>query len=130
MTTDTRLSDFLTDPANAVPRVYTVSVNGLMTPQDVGRLCEGILDRGEMLKAEAVTLRKSSRRESHLVVRLSEGKNREIRRMFEALGCEVTALKRVSLGTLSLGDLKPAQFREVALKEILQKGEKNIKMSH
>lgn len=130
MTTDTRLSAFLTDPANAVPRVYTVSVKGMITQEDLRRLCEGILDQGERIKAEGVTLRKASGRESHLVVCLTEGKNREIRRMFEALGSEVTALKRVSFGALSLGDLKPGGFREVGANEILQKCEKEIKISH
>jgi 23S rRNA pseudouridine2605 synthase len=52
------------------------------------------------------------------MVELCEGKNREIRRMFEALGSEVTALKRIAFGKLRLGSLTPGQFREVNVKEI------------
>jgi 23S rRNA pseudouridine2605 synthase len=52
------------------------------------------------------------------VVELVEGKNREIRRIFQALGHEVTELKRVGLGGLELGDLAPGQARTIAQSEI------------
>jgi len=119
MTTDTRLSNLLTDPGNEIPRVYAVSAAGRITEEEIKRLSEGIQDKGQLLKASFVTLRKASNKESHLIVGLSEGKNREIRRMLEALGSEVTALKRIAFGKLKLGDLAPGQFREVMKKEIL-----------
>jgi len=119
MTTDTQLSNFLTDPKNGIPRMYAISVKGLITDDDVKRLSQGVQDKGQLLQTKAVTLRKTSRKESHLIVELTEGKNREIRRMFEALGTEVTALKRVSFGKLKLGGLVPGKYREVAEGEIL-----------
>lgn len=119
MTTDTQLSNFLTDPDNEIPRIYAVSVAGRITEEEIKRLLEGIQDKGERLKASTITLRKASNKESHLIVELSEGKNREIRRMFEALGSEVTALKRIAFGKLKLGTLETGQFREVTKKEIL-----------
>ena len=119
MTTDTQLSNFLTDPENKIPRIYAVSVKGLIGEDQIKRLTQGIVDKGELLKAASISLRKSSKKETHLIVELSEGKNREIRRMFEALGSEVTALKRTVFGRLNLGKLMPGEFREVAVKEIL-----------
>jgi 23S rRNA pseudouridine2605 synthase len=119
MTTDTQLSNFLTCPDHQIPRVYAVSVAGRITDEEIKRLSEGIQDKGQLLKVSTITLRKASHKESHLIVQLTEGKNREIRRMFEALGSEVTALKRVAFGKLTLGALAPGQFREVAKKEIL-----------
>jgi len=113
MTTDTQLSNFLTDPDNGIPRTYAVTVQGKITDEDVRRLSEGTKDRGEMLVPSKVTLRKASRKESHLIMELCEGKNREIRRMFEALGSEVIALKRIAFGKLKLGTLQPGQFREI-----------------
>lgn len=117
MTNDTRLSAWLTDPASAIVRVYSVTVRGLVTPEELARAAAGIMDEGEMLKPSRLTLRKSSGRETHLMVELTEGKNREIRRLFAAIGHEVSALKRVSFGTLSLGDLAPGEYRRLSREE-------------
>lgn len=119
MTTDTQLSNFLTDPGNKIARVYVVSVKGRITDDDTQRLSAGIQDKGELLKPTSIVLHKSSNKESHLIIELADGKNREIRRMFESLGSEVTKLKRVAFGKLKLGDLPPCQFRVVAKKEII-----------
>lgn len=119
MTTDTRLSDFLTDPRNAIPRVYAVTIKGRIRDDGVKRLSQGVMDKGELLKAVRIAVRKASNKETHLIVELCEGKNREIRRMIEAVGSEVTALKRISFGTLKLGALEPGEWREIAEEEFL-----------
>ncbi len=120
MTTDTQLSNFLTDPKNRIPRVYTVTVTGLITEKEVRSLTQGIQDKGELLKAVSVVLRKASHKESHLMIELCEGRNREIRRMMEAVGSEVTSLKRISFGKLTLGqNLAPGKFREILKKDII-----------
>ncbi len=118
LTNDTSLSAYLTDPVNAIRRIYMVSVKGKVTGEEVQALIRGIWDRGEFLKPVALSLRKSSNKESHLIVELTEGKNREIRRMFEFIGHEVTQLKRVAFGSLTLGDLQPGQFRYLTSVEI------------
>jgi pseudouridine synthase len=74
LTTDTQFAHWITDPVNAVPRVYVVTVRGRVTDTDLPSL------------AADVTLRKASARESHLVVELRSGKNREVRRLFERIG--------------------------------------------
>ena len=119
MTTDSQLSNFLTDPENSISRIYAVSVKGMISEEHGQLMTRGIKDKGELLKATCVILRKASRKESHLVIELAEGKNREIRRMIEALGSEVTTLKRIAFGKLKLGTLLPGQFREVVRSEIL-----------
>jgi 23S rRNA pseudouridine2605 synthase len=118
LTSDTRLADWITDPRNGVDRVYAVTVRGRVTQADVDRLRNGITSRGEDLSAGEVTVRKVSSRESHLVVTLREGRNREVRRLFEAIGHEVTRLKRLGLGGLELGDLAPGKWREVSRAEL------------
>jgi pseudouridine synthase len=107
LTTDTQLANWITDPENEVPRLYAVTARGEVTPDDIARL-----------PATAARLRKSSARESHLIVELREGKNRQVRRMFDAIGHEVTRLKRVRLGGLELGALEPGEFREVTRAEL------------
>lgn len=114
MTTDTQLSNFLTDPKNKIPRTYVVTVKGKMTDNETKRMLEGIEDKGELLKAATVRLRKTSNKESHLIIELTEGKNREVRRLFESLGSEVIALKRIAFGNFKLGELQAGQYQRVA----------------
>ena len=118
LTTDNRLADWITDPANAVPRVYAVTVRGRVTGDDMEVLAGGVRDRGELLRAHAVHLRKASARESHLIVELRQGKNREVRRVFAAIDREVTKLKRIAFGGLNLGALAPGEWREISREEI------------
>jgi 23S rRNA pseudouridine2605 synthase len=118
LTTDTRLADWLTDPANGVPRVYTVNVRGAVSDEAVSRMTAGVEASGERLAAEEVQVRKRSGRETHLVIRLREGRNREVRRLCEAVGHEVTALRRVAFGGFTLGDLQAGEWREVDRQEL------------
>jgi 23S rRNA pseudouridine2605 synthase len=118
LTTDTTLANWITDPGSGVPRIYIVTVRGRVTDADVEQVRRGVVSRGERLRAESVTLRKASGRESHLTVELREGKNREVRRLFEAIGHEVTRLKRVALGGLDLARLPPGGCRDVPREEL------------
>jgi 23S rRNA pseudouridine2605 synthase len=117
LTNDTQLAQRLTNPANAVRRSYLVTVRGELTGDSCARLEQGIAG----LRAERVMVRKRSRRETHVTVDLTEGKNREIRRLFEAVGHEVTRLMRVSFGPIELGTLKPGEWRELEREEVLFK---------
>jgi 23S rRNA pseudouridine2605 synthase len=118
LTNDTRLAAWLTDPASAVTRTYILTVRGKVTEPELERLRAGLVDDGERLRAEEAILRKASGRESHLTLRLREGKNRELRRMLSAIGHEVTRLKRVAYGGLELGELAPGAYRALSLPEL------------
>jgi len=112
-TNDTRFGAWLTDPASAVEREYVVTVRGEVTPDVASALEQGIEVDGEWLQPTAIRIDKASGRESHLTVVLSEGRNREIRRIFKAAGHEVTRLTRVRIGGLGLGDLAPGAWRDI-----------------
>jgi len=119
LTNDTQLAHRLTDPDRGLTRRYVVTVRGRVTPEEAVRLERGVdapasTGRSERLVAARVTIRKASNRETHLVLDLTEGKNREVRRLFEAVGHEVTRLHRVSFGPIELGDLAPGRWRELA----------------
>ena len=107
LTNDTALANALSDPATAIVRRYVVTVRGQVTDETCARLERGVGD----LHARRVTLRKRSRRETHLIVDLGEGKNREVRRLFAAAGHEVTRLLRVAFGPIELGTLAPGAWR-------------------
>lgn len=116
-TNDSKLAAWLTDPANMLPRVYRVTVRGALSPARAERLGEGLVVDGDRLTAHARVLKQSGR-ETHLVVTLTEGKNREVRRLFAAVGHEVTSLTRVSFGGLTLGRLPRGAWRVVSPKEL------------
>ena len=114
LTTDSQLAERLTNPRNGIVRRYVVTARGEVSDDDRARLERGIAG----LRADAVQIRKRSRRETHLIVELSEGKNREIRRLFEAIGRPVTKLVRVAFGPIQLGALRPGEWREVTRAEL------------
>jgi len=118
LTNDTRFADWLTDPDSGVTRVYLVTVKGRVADPAIATLQRGLEVDGERLAAAAATVRKSSARESHLVVTLTEGRNREVRRMLAAVGHPVTRLRRVEYGGLALGSLAPGSWREVPAAEL------------
>jgi 23S rRNA pseudouridine2605 synthase len=114
MTNDTRLADWLIDPINAVPRIYLVSVRGRVRDEDVSSLTRGVRHGTHVMRAESIEIQKASGRETHLLVELVEGKNREVRRLMAAIGHEVTRLRRVQFGALTIGDLPPGAWRRLS----------------
>jgi 23S rRNA pseudouridine2605 synthase len=120
LTNDTRLSSFLTEPANAIPRDYLVSVDGRVSDATIKRMLDGVQDAGEVLKASAISVRKLSGKESHLFITLHEGKNRELRRLCKAVGHEVNKLKRLAFGAVALGELASGKHRVLSADELQQ----------
>jgi 23S rRNA pseudouridine2605 synthase len=117
LTNDTQFGNWLTEPASEIPRVYLVTVKGDVTDDEAARLTSGVVSGGDRIAATDAIVRKRSKRESHLTITLTEGQNREIRRLFDAIGHPVTRLRRVQFGGLELGTLAPGQWREVSVKE-------------
>jgi len=118
LTSDTRLADTLTSPATGVPRVYLATVRGRVEAAALDRLRAGLHDDGEWLRPEGVDLVKASGRESLLRLTLTEGRNREVRRLCAGVGHEVTRLRRVQFGAITLGTLPVGQWREVTAEEL------------
>jgi pseudouridine synthase len=120
LTNDTQLANRLTDPDAQVQRRYVVTVRGRLSPDTARQLEEGVTmtrepggKKPERLAASRVEIRKASGRETHLIVDLLEGKNRELRKLFASAGHEATRIHRISFGEYVLGSLQPGQWREV-----------------
>ena len=118
MTNDTDLSNWLTDPGTGIVRRYVVTVRGELSDTSAASLIKGVVDRGDTLTATSIEILKRSKRETHIIAELTEGKNREIRRMLKAAGHEVTRLKRIAFGAIELGDLASGKWREIPVGEI------------
>ena len=112
-TNDTRLAAWLTAPGHGVEKEYVVTVRGRVSPATAAALEAGVDEGGERLRARTVRILKASSRETHLIVVLDEGRNRQIRRLFDWAGHDVTRLCRVRIGGLGLGDLPPGEWRDI-----------------
>jgi 23S rRNA pseudouridine2605 synthase len=118
LTNDTQLANYLTDPRNGIPRVYLATVEGRVTADHIAILERGVRHRGEDLRAASAELRKASGKESHLTLTLTEGKNREVRRLLETIGHPVTRLRRVQVGGIGIGDLPSGGWRRISNEEL------------
>lgn len=118
LTNDGDLTQRLTHPSNEVEKKYIVKIEGSMVESELAVLRAGVVIDGERFGKCDVVLTNTDGKISRLEVTLKEGKNREIRRMFEAIGKNVIFLKRVSIGMLKLGGLTRGEFRTLKPFEI------------
>ena len=120
LTNDGSFSLRLTHPRYKRPKKYRVLVAGSWRAGTTERLLKGIINDGECLRAESVTMLDTDGRTTELELILREGKNRQIRRMMVSVGHPVQRLVRVAIGELALQDLKPGQWRHLTDEEIQQ----------
>jgi len=118
MTNDGRFANMIAHPSRGVTKGYRVSVKPAASEAQLSALASGVeLDGGRTAQAPVRVTREEAGR-TVFEIALKEGKNREIRRMCEAVGLEVTRLKRTSIGPLSLGALKSGEYRELSKAEL------------
>lgn len=118
LTDDGDLAQRLTHPSHAVAKTYRVTVRGEVSLEQLTRFREGVvLDDGETTQPAGVLIHKQGEGKTVLHVTITEGKNREIRRICEVLGLEVMLLKRIAEGEVSLGHLQPGEYRPLSEKE-------------
>ncbi len=119
-TNDGELANRLTHPRFEVTKTYRATIRGVVSDEDIKRLAEGVeLDDGLTLPARVeLTVRDKEKERTRVALTIREGRNRQIRRMFEALGYEVARLVRVQLGPVSLADLRPGQIRDLTDEEM------------
>lgn len=115
LTTDGQLAQTLMSPKTALKRVYRVRVYGMLKDIQLAQFRKGVTVDGVWYKGAEVELEKSgeSLRNHWYRIVLTEGKNREIRRIFNFFNCEVNRLQRVQYGPFELGDLARGEVREV-----------------
>jgi len=118
MTNDGELTNQLLHPSQEVGKTYLAEVEGIITREKLNMLKRGIrLEDGMTAPAEVRPLR-SDKENSRIEITIHEGRNRQVRRMFDALGHPVIRLKRIKLGPLSIGDLQAGSWRELTVEEI------------
>lgn len=117
LTNDTRWAEYLLNPVSAVPKTYHVKIDRPASPDLLARLSEPVMDDGELLGAASVRLLRTASRSSWIEIVLTEGRNRQVRRMVAANGADVLRLVRVAIGGVVLGDLVKGASRYLTAEE-------------
>lgn len=118
VTNDGGLANRLAHPRYGVEKRYQVQVAGRPTPETLDRLRQGVPLAEGLARVQRVSIRSQNRDSSVLDMVLDEGKNREIRRILAKMGHKVHQLKRVAIGSLSLGNLLPGEHRRLGWEEV------------
>lgn len=118
LTNDGEFALRLTHPRYAVRKKYRATVEGRVEEEVLRHFSRGVLEQGEKLKAQNARLISSSLSQSVVELELTEGKNREVRRLFESQGLAVKRLQRTQIGKIKLGELKPGKWRTLTEPEI------------
>ena len=118
MTNDNQFAERVTNPSSHVPKTYLVKASTVLSDAQLQRLRDGIeLDDGPTRPA-AVTRLRDSAKYTHFEITLTEGRNRQVRRMVEALESHVLKLVRVKIGDISIGTLQIGKWRALTDAEI------------
>ena len=119
LTNDGEFTNFITSARNRVPKVYEVKVKGVPPEEAIERLRRGVvLDDGVRTAPAEITKVDESESNAWFEVVLHEGRNQQIRRMFDAIGHSVLKLRRVKIGFLKDEQLAPKQWRLLTSAEV------------
>ncbi len=118
LTTDGQLAQHLTHPSNEVPKTYLVKIEGTITEAGLNLIRSGIDIGGYVTKKCKAHIVETNKAYTKIHITVTEGKNREIRKMFEAIGKEVTLLKRIKVGDLTLRGLDRGSYRKLTQAEV------------
>jgi 23S rRNA pseudouridine2605 synthase len=118
LTNDTQFAERLTNPDHKIPKTYLVKCAGPVSDEALEQLRKGVdLSDGPTRPAEVKRIRDSGKY-SHVEIKISEGRNRQVRRMVEAIGSKVLKLVRTAIGPIQIGILKIGTWRPMEEREI------------
>lgn len=118
LTNDTRFAERLTNPDYKVPKTYLVKCADLISDEALERLRQGVELSDGMTRPAVVKRVRDSGKYSHLEIRIAEGRNRQVRRMIEAIGSKVLKLVRTAIGPIEIGGLKIGTWRPLTQAEV------------
>ena len=119
LTNDGELANRLTHPSNEISKTYLVKVEGFVEDALLNKIRAGVEIDGKMTKKANIKIILRNRDFTKLHITITEGRNREIRKMFESVGKNVDFLKRIKIGDLTLTGLNRGEVRKLYPEEIL-----------
>jgi len=118
MTNDGGFAYRLAHPKHEILKTYRAEVSGPLSKEKIARLRKGVDIGGYVTAPAYVEVMKQGPKTATVEIRIGEGKNRQVRKMFAAVGCRVEELERIAIGGVRLGYLKPGHIRKMKRQEI------------
>ena len=118
LTNDGQFAQKIMRPSSSVTKVYLAKVRGEVSDKALARMRVGITVEGVRYRFQAVRRERSTGKNSILKIELTEGKNRQIKKVCQALGCPVSKLSRIAYGSIKLGTLMPGDYRHLSQREV------------
>ena len=118
LTNDGDLTNKLTHPKHNISKTYLVNINSAITNKEIQTLKNGVVIDGYKLHECEIKVLEASEKQTKMKITIFEGRNREIRKMFENINKRVVFLKRIKIADLELGNLKRGEYRALTQKEI------------
>ena len=118
LTNDGDLANKLAHPGHEVGKTYRAKVSGVLSDKKIRQLEKGVDIGGYITKPAKVRVIKQTSKSAEVEITISEGKNRQVRKMFRAVGCPVQELCRIALGELYLARLKEGSYRKLTKTEV------------
>lgn len=120
LTNDGELTNLLIHPSNNIEKVYIAKLKGIPTKEELIRLSKGVIIDGKKTSKSRAKIKKIDKKSNTSIVELviHEGRNHQVKKMFQAIGYDVIRLRRESFATLTVNDLKSGEYRELSVKEV------------
>lgn len=120
MTNDGKFTNLITHPKNIINKVYIAKIKGYVHDEDIKKLRKGVKVENYITSKAGVRIIKNKNKSSNTLVEITihEGKNRQVRKMFESLNYTVLKLKRISIEFLNLNGLKIGEYRPLTVHEV------------
>ena len=120
LTNDGELTNILNHPSSEVSKVYVAKIDGIVEPYRVKKLEQGVMVDGVKTSRTKIRIKKLDKKNdaSYIEITIHEGKNHQVKKMFEAIGYKVVKLKRERYAFLDVNSLKSGEYRKLTTKEV------------
>lgn len=120
LTNDGKLANILTHPSNNIEKVYVAKINGIISKEEIKRMEKGVVIDGKKTFPCKAKITKIDKKNNTSIVKLiiHEGRNHQVKKMFNAIGYNVIKLKRESIAFLTCDGIKSGVYRELSIKEV------------
>ncbi|MBR2997900.1 MAG: rRNA pseudouridine synthase [Bacilli bacterium] len=120
LTNDGEFANLMMKPSSNIKKVYLAKINGILSLEEMNTLKKGIKVKGVSYYIDRIKVKKidKAKNTSMVEITIHEGKNHEIKKIFEYLNYDVLKLTRLSYGSISLGDLPSGKYRKLSIHEV------------